>query len=407
MLTDAQLEKINALQGKSLKLGGGALAALVVLGFLTGTTFQGLLIGYLCVFGLGIGGLGLVMLHHLCGGSWSYVAQRIAEAASRTLPFLCVAGIVVILGGAYFANIYPWANAEFLAHPDNELIAHMTELKRHFLNMGTFTLCYFVYFGLWLVMMYAFNTWSLKLDKTGDPKLIGKMKTWAGFGCVAFVISMTFAATHWGMSTDPTFFSTIYGAWMIGGYALTIICFCVIALTSLGEEGPLSEKLSSQIYHHFGNFMLGFTIFWSYLSFSPFLIIWNGNLPEEIMWYLDRTGGGLTFLTVVLIVFVWFLPMWWLLMRPNKTNPNKLRWIAFYILGTRVIDIYWNVAPSFENNHSTINLLTVIASLLGVAGLGALWTWVFLYELKKRPILPANDPREELMFLKEKAHSHA
>ena len=406
MLTDGQLEKIKALQGKCVVLGGGSLIALLVIGLLTGTTFQGLLIGFLCVFGLGISGLGLVMLHHLCGGSWSFVAQRIAEAASRTLPFLCATGVVVVLGGAWFSNIYPWANAAFLELPENEYIATMTKLKEHFLNFNMFALCYFVYFGLWLVMMYFFNAWSMKLDATGDPKYIGKMKVWAGFGCLAYVISMTFAATHWGMSTDPTFFSTIYGAWMIAGYALTMMCFCVIALTSLGNEGPLAEKLSSQIYHHFGNLMLGFTIFWSYLSFSPFLIIWNGNLPEEIGWYLHRSGP-LTILTIVLIGAVWFAPMWWLLMRPNKTNPNKLRKIAIYILATRVLDVYWNVAPSFENNHATINVPTVIASLLGVAGIGALWLWVFLHELKKRPILPQQDPRAELMFLKEKAHSHA
>jgi hypothetical protein len=406
MLTDAQLEKIDALRGKSLTLGGGALIALLVIGFLTGTTFQGLLIGFLCVFGLGISGLGLVMLHHLCGGSWSFVAQRIAEAASRTLPFLAAVGVVAVLGGAWFANTYPWANPEFLAQPGNEAIAYMSHQKEHFLNKGTFVLCYVLYFAIWLVMMSAFNSWSKKLDETGDPKLIGKMKKWAGFGCVVYVISMTFAATHWAMSTDPTFFSTIYGAWMIAGYALAFMCFCVIALTSLGNEGPLAEKLSSQIYHHFGNFMLGFTIFWSYLSFSPFLIIWNGNLPEEIGWYLHRSGS-LTIVTVFLIAFVWFGPMIKLLMRPNKTNPNKLRKIAFYILATRFVDLYWNVAPSFENNHATINIATLIASLLGVAGIGGVWLWVFLGELKKRPILPQQDPRAELMFLKEKAHSHA
>ena len=407
MLTDAQLERIKALQDKCLAVAGITLAALLLFGFVTGTVFQGLLVGYLCIFGFGISGLGLVMLHHLCGGSWSYVAQRIAEAASRTLPFLCAAGAVVILGGAKYANVYPWANETFLAQPGNELIAHASHMKHQFLNLDTFAICYIGYFALWIGLMGLFNRWSLKLDSTGDTGIIAPMKKWAGLGCVLYVLSMTFAATHWGMSTDPTFYSTIYGAWMIAGYALGMMCFCVIVLASLGNEGPLSEKLSSQIYHHFGNFMLGFTIFWSYLSFSPFLIIWNGNLPEEINWYLHRSGGGLTVMTVVLIVLVWFVPMFRLLMRPNKTNPNKLRKIAFYILATRFIDMYWNIAPSFENNHGTLNPSTFLSALLGVAGIGGLWLWVFLNELKKRPILPKNDPREELMFLKEKAHSHA
>ncbi len=407
MLTDAQLAKIKTIQGKALVVAAGGFAVTLLLGLFSGAVFQGLLIGYLLVFGLGISGLGLVMLHHLCGGSWSFVAQRIAEACSRTLWFLFFIGMPILFGGAKFSTIFPWANEAFLALPENEYIAHMSRLKHGFLNFNMFVLCYFVYFGLWLTLATLYNKWSLDLDRTGDPKLIKKQKVVAGFGCVIYVVSMTFAATHWGMSTDPTFFSTIYGAWMIAGYALSMMCFCVIMLTFLSNEGPLSHKISSKIYHHFGNFMLGFTIFWSYLSFSPFLIIWNGNLPEEIRWYIDRSGGGLTLMTVFLIAFVWFTPMWRLLMRQNKTNPVTLRKIAIYVLATRFVDMYWNIAPSFENNHSTLNIFTIICSLGAVAGIGGLWLWVFFNELKKRPILPQQDPREELMFLKDKAHSHA
>jgi hypothetical protein len=99
--------------------------------------------------------------------------------------------------------------------------------------------------------------------------------------------------------------------------------------------------------------------------------------------------------------------MWRLLMRQNKTNPVKLRSIAFYVLATRFVDMYWNVVPSFEGNHSQFNWITFVCSLGAVAGIGGLWLWVFFHELKKRPLLPLNDPREELMFLKDKAHSHA
>ncbi len=407
MLTDAQLAKIKTVQGKALVVAAGGFALTLLLGLFSGAVFQGLLIGYLLVFGLGISGLGLVMLHHLCGGSWSFVAQRIAEACSRTLWFLFFIGMPILFGGAKFSTIFPWANEAFLALPENEYIAHMSHLKHGFLNFNMFVICYFVYFGLWLTLATLYNKWSLDLDRTGDPKLIKKQKVVAGFGCVIYVVSMTFASTHWAMSTDPTFFSTIYGAWMIAGYALSMMCFCVIMLTFLSNDGPLSHKISTKIYHHFGNFMLGFTIFWSYLSFSPFLIIWNGNLPEEIRWYIDRSGGGLTLMTIFLIVFVWFTPMWRLLMRQNKTNPVTLRKIAMYILATRFVDTYWNVAPSFENNHSTLNIITIVCSLGAVAGIGGLWLWVFFYELKKRPILAQQDPREELMFLKDKAHSHA
>jgi len=407
MLTDNQLKSVKALQGKCVIAAGAGLIVTVVPGIFAGTVFQGLLIGYLLLFGLSISSLGLLMLHHLCGGSWSFVVQRIAEAGSRTLFPMCLIGFVVILGGAMFSNIYPWANEEFLQQEGNELMLHMAHLKHHFLNLNTFAICYIAYFAIWLGLMYTYNNWSKRLDETGDAKYIAKMKFWAGPGLVLYVLTMTFASTHWAMSTDPTFFSTIYGAWFIAAGGLSMMCFCVLMLTWLANEGPLAEKVSSRIYHHFGNFLLGFTIFWSYLSFSPFLIIWNGNLPEEIGWYLHRSGGGLTFMTIVLIVFVWFTPMYLLLMKKNKTNPVKLRRIAFYILATRVIDIYWNVVPSFENNHNTINFWTAISVLGAVAGIGGLWLWIFLSELQKHPLLPQQDPREDILFLKEKAHHHA
>ncbi len=407
MLTENQLKKVSSLQTKCLIAAVIGLAFNIGLGAADGTMFQGLLIGYLLIFGLGISSLGLLMLHHLCGGSWSFVAQRIAEAGSRTLPFLFVVGALVMGGGMMLSTIFPWANPEFLAQEGNELLLYMSHQKEAFLNVKTFWVCYVAYFAIWMFFVVSFNSWSKKLDATGDNKYIAKMKRTAGFGCVLFVLTMTFAATHWGMSTDPTFFSTIYGAWMIASGALSMMCFCVIMLSWLSDEGPLSHKMSSQIYHHFGNFMLGFTIFWSYLSFSPFLIIWNGNLPEEIGWYLHRSGGGLTFMTIVIIAFVWFGPMFSLMMRKFKTNPNTLRKIAFYVLASRIIDIYWNIAPSFEGNHSYLNPWTIISTLSAIAAIGGLWLWVFLYELKKRPILALQDPREELMFLKEKAHNHA
>jgi hypothetical protein len=413
MLTENQLNQVNALRGKSLMLGGIGIAIAIVLGLFGGDAFQGLLIGYLLLFLMSITSLGLLMLHHLCGGSWSFVVQRIAEAGSRTLIPMAVIGAVVILGAAItgtlfsYSTVYPWANAEFMAQEGNDLIEHMAHLKHHFLNLNVFVIGYAVYFAIWILFMLAYNGWSKKLDETGDAKYIAKMKFWAGPGLVLYVLTMTFASTHWAMSTDPTFFSTIYGAWFIAGGALSMMCFCVLMLSWLSNEGPLAEKVSSQIYHHFGNFMLGFTIFWSYVSFSAFLIIWNGNLPEEIGWYLHRSGDWIWVMTVVLIAFVWFAPMFTLLHRKFKTNPNTLRWIAVYILGTRFIDMYWNIAPSYEGNHSTINLITLLAALGATVGMAGLWFWLFLGELKKRPLLPQQDPREELMFLKEKAHNHA
>lgn len=410
MLTESQNTAVDGLRGKALIVGVAGVVIAVLGGGLLGMmnaeigvakVFQPFIIAFLLTLGLAVGSLAVVMLHHLCGGAWSYMIQRICEAGSRTLPHVAALGVLVVLGGAYLSGVYPWTDDDYMA------THHIVENKAAFLNLGTFTVAYVIYFGLWLGLMFLFNKWSGDLDKTGNPGNISRMKALAAPGLMIYVLSLTIAGTHWAMSLEPDWYSTIYGAWMIAGYALTTLSFAIIVLTYLAAEGPIHDKVTTRHYHHLGNFLLGFTIFWSYVSFSQFLLIWHANLPEEIGYFLHRSGGGLTLMTVFLIVFVWFVPMWRLLMRHNKMNPVVLRRIAYYILATRIADMYWNIAPSFPDHHNRINLGTLVLTLFAIAGLGGLWLWVFLGELKKRPLLPEQDPRGELHFLKDESHSHA
>lgn len=402
MLTDDYIQRIGALRVKALAVGVIGLAVTLA-GLVRGVEglFQPLIVAYMFWFALGVGCLAVVMLHHLCGGAWSFMIQRICEAGSRTLPHFAVLGAVVFLGSVFSGTVYPWTDVEYMA------AHHAAQLKAGFLNPTVFTGAYVVCFALWLGLMYVYNNWSKRLDETGDPSYIGKMKFLAGPGLILYVLSMTFAATHWTMSLEPTWFSTIYGPWLVGSYGLAAVAFATIALSYLRGVPAIGEKVTGRHFHHLGNFMLGLTIFWAYTSFSQFLIIWCGNLPEEISFFLNRQGGGLTVLTVLLIVFVWLVPMFLLLMRPNKLNIPRLRRIAYYVLAMRAVDLYWNIVPSYPGNENTINLLTVALVVAAIAGLGGLWVWAFLGELKKRPLVPQQDPRGELMFLKDKAHGHA
>ncbi|MBI2434923.1 MAG: hypothetical protein HYV26_18875 [Candidatus Hydrogenedentes bacterium] len=409
MLSENLIHKIDRLRARALLAGGAGVAATLAGGALWALTdddagiekvFQPFLVAYIITVGLSVGCLAGVMLHHLCGGAWSFMIQRILEAASRTLPYVLGLGVLVVLGGAWFGNLYPWTSEEF------RQTHHIVEKKEAFLNLGTFTIAFFIYYAIWMSLMFLYNGWSKRVDETGDPATIARMRQLAAPGLMVYVLSLTFAAVHWVMSLEPEWFSTIFGAWLIAGYNITIVAFATIVLSYLAGEAPISGKITTRHFHHLGTFMCGFVIFWSYVSFCQFLLIWNANIPEEIAWYLNRQGS-LTFLTIILMIFNWFVPMMLLLMRNNKTNPVKLRRIAFYLLAVRLIDVYWNIVPSFPGNHRQLNWFTVVLVVAAAVGVIGLWVWLFLGELKKRPLLAVQDPRHHLFFLKDEAHSHA
>lgn len=403
---------VNRWQSKALTVGIAATAFTVLAGIALsiwsplGLTklFQPFLVAWIFWLGLGICSLAVVFVHHLCGGAWSYTIQRFVEAGSRTIPFFFVLGIVVVLGGAWFTNLYPWTSEEYMK--EHGFLYHVVGNKAQFLNLKTFTIAYFVYFGLWMLFAWMYNNWSRRLDETADVSVIGKMRFWSGPGAIMYVVTITLAATHFAMSLEPDWFSTIYGAWLIASYALSVVSFCVFLLACFMHEPPISEKVTTRTFHHLGTFMCGFTIFWTYVSFSQFLLIWNANLPEEIGFYLHRANGNLNVLTAILALFHWFIPMIALFFRKNKTTISTVRKLAIYIFCVRIIDMYWNLVPGFPDARNNINFITLILVVTAVLGVGGFWFFFYLRELKKRPLLPLNDPRGELMFLKE-AHGHA
>ena len=207
-------------------------------------------------------------------------------------------------------------------------------------------------------------------------------------GLVAVGLTMTFASIDWVMSLEPHWYSTIYGILIMGGQVLAAMAFVIPIAALLARREPLAGIITAEQFHDLGKLMLAFVMLWAYFAFSQFLIIWSANLPEEIPWYLHRLHGGWQALGVALIVFHFALPFLVLLSRDVKRHAAAVASVALFVMFVRFIDLFWMVAPAFSPAAFEVHWMDVVAPV----GVGGIWLWVFVWQLKGRSLVAVNDP---------------
>ena len=383
-----------AVRQRQFLLAGAAGAVLSAIGWFVNPTqfFQSYLTGYMLVLGASLGCLALAMIHQLSGGGWGVLARRPMGAAARVLPVLTVLFLPIVFG---MHRLYIWTDAGVVAHDE------VLQGKHLYLNTPFFLARAAFYFLVWNAISYFLNAWSLEQDRTGDPSLARRMQRLSGAGLVAYGLTITFASFDWLMSLEPHWFSTIYGVLIMGGQGLTALAFLLIVLVWLGRRAPLADILVPAHYHDLGNLMLAFVMLWAYFSFSQYLLIWSGNLPEEISWYMHRTETGWRALALALVVFHFALPFVLLLSRRIKREPQLIVRVAIGMLIARLLDLIWLVAPEFHVTGLSLSWMDAIVPLT----IASIWTGCFIRELRGRAILPIHDPEfdEALGALIEKA----
>ena len=384
---------VNRFQRLALIVGALATAIFAV-GFLLDRAqfFHSYLIGFTFWTGITLGSLALLMLGHLTGGGWSLVIRRVLEAATRTLPLVLILFLPVVLGAHW---IYPWTHAEEMAHS-----AALTE-KAKYLNLSFFSVRAAVYFAIWLTLAFFLNRWSLLQDRTADRQWGKRMRVLAGPGMVLFVFTVTFASIDWFMSLDPEWSSTIFGFIFVAAWSLSALAFVVAVMAALAKHEPMHHVVGQFHFHDLGKLLLALVMLWSYFAFSQFLIIWSGNLPEEIRWYLPRTHGAWGVIAVAVIVLHFAFPFLFLLSRSFKRNAGKLVIVAILILFMRLVDVFWTIAPNFTGAAFHLSWMDLAAPI----GIGGLWLSFFLRELTRRSLIPINDPLYEVV--QEQVHEHA
>jgi hypothetical protein len=341
--------------------------------------YRSYLVGYFFWFGVSLGSLALLMVQHASGGAWGIVIRRILEASSRTLPFMVVLFIPIVIG---MHSLYQWDDpARVAADP-------ILQKKQIFLNPTFWIARVLIYFAIWNLFMYLLNKWSILEDKEGGFKYATIMEKLSAPGIVVYVFTITFAVTDWVMSLTPHWFSTIFGFMAVVGEGLSTFAFSITVLALLTSVPPMSDVVTKKHLHDLGKLMLAFVMLWAYMNFSQLLIIWAGNLPEEITWYTTRLQHGWWWVGLTLLVFHFVVPFLLLLSQPLKRNPRTIMAIAIFVIGIRMVDIFWLVEPNFNTAGFHVSWLD-FAALLGVGGI---FVALFLMELAKRPLMPLGAP---------------
>jgi len=337
------------------------------------------LVAYLFWIGITLGCCAIVMIYHLTGGGWGVIVRRMLESGTRTIPLMAVLILPVLLG---MTHLYVWAQPDAVA--GSELLQH----KSSYLNPTFFWIRTIIYFTIWLTLAYFLNRWSEEQDRTAEPKLAKRLRSLSAPGILLYALTVTFASVDWIMSLEPEYFSTIYGMIFMVGQALAALAFVVVLAMILANRKPLSEAISKGRLNDLGNLLLAFVMLWAYVAFSQFLIIWSGNLPEEITWYIHRLTGEWATVAVLLIVFHFTLPFLFLLSRDVKRKKRRLLIVAAALLFMRLVDLFWLVKPAYSESSLSVNWMDFMTPI----GVGGLWMATFIWQLKKRSLLPVNDP---------------
>jgi hypothetical protein len=345
--------------------------------------FRAYLLGFMCWLGVALGSMAILMIRHLTGGGWGMVIRRILGAAMRTVPLLALLFIPVILG---IHKLYIWARPlDQVA--DKHLREHLENITQTYLTTNGFILRAVFYFAIWNLLSLLLSMWSRQTDRAGAPDNTSRFKAVAGPGLILYAFTISFAAIDWIMSLDPSWISTIFGLVILIGEVLSAMCFAVVVERILFDYKPMSEMLSPDFVHDHGKWMLTFIMVWAYFNYSQWLIIWAGNLPSEITYYVRRLNGGWGYVGLMVVIFHFAVPFAILLSRPFKRNIRKLVWLAVWLLLMRYVDLFWIVEPNFSRAF----LLTPEDVMVPVA-IGGFWLAYFFHNLGALPLLPAYDP---------------
>ncbi|MBC8294578.1 MAG: quinol:cytochrome C oxidoreductase [Pelagibacterales bacterium] len=349
--------------------------------------------------GISIFAVFFVALQHVAEAGWSTVIKRVPEAIMTFLPYTCAVMIFIVIAAMlHWNHIYHWMEVGIMTEgaPNyDKIIAG----KEAYLNPIFFLVRSIIYVVVWIYCAKRLRDISLQGDLEGGigEKSYNKGITVSAWFIVFFAVSSSTASWDWIMSIDTHWFSTLFGwyifsEWSAVGFT-TILLFCLF----LKKQGYLQD-LNDSIIHDLGKWVFAFSVVWTYMWFSQFMLIWYANIPEEVTYFMERIElSNYRFLFWFSAAINFVVPTIVLMSRDAKRNTNFLIVASVVILIGHWINSYLLFAPGTLHDHGHLGL-TELGMGLGFLGL---FFFVVFRSLTTRPLSVKHHP-----FLEESKHLH-
>jgi hypothetical protein len=377
------------------------------------------LMGYMTCFNFCGGALAFLMVQYVSGGKWGDILRRPLEAMTRTIWALIVMLLPILF---LMKHLYQWAafpnKAATLRAYQQGLMTQEQQLtansKHTMLNPTAAVVQAVIVLGFMALVITLLNRWSLQRDQDRDAGTIASYDRWrirfenlSGPSILLYVVAMTAFVIIFVKSLDVTWYSSVYGLQFLVAQGYAVLALGMLTLILLSRYEPIKTMFRVTELHDLGKLTFAFVMLNIYLTFAEFLIIWSGNVPDEIPWYLHRIHGGWWTICTLDVICHWLIPFCILLSRDFKRSKHKMIWLCVFMLFARLVDMFWLIEPNFKDAASNLHIsgnIGILAYVTVPLAVVAVWMVIYLTELMKRPLINVNDPHTEELLEPEHAH---
>ena len=337
----------------------------------------------------------------LAFGGWQMAFRRVPEAISAVVPVIGGLAIIILLsivfGGHHMSHIYHWTDTEAVANDK------ILKGKSGFLNTGFYSVWTILTIVLWSVLGYKMRKLSLEVDNNpfesveAARKYIFKNTVWAAVFIVWFALTvMSTIPWFWLMSINAHWYSTMYSWYTFASTWVAGIALIILFVVFLKNRGYL-EYTNEEHLHDLGKFLFAFSIFWTYLWFSQYMLIWYANIPEETVYFKDRTQGAYSGIYWLMVIINFLAPLLILMKRGAKRNYATITIMSLIVIFGHWLNFHQMIFASLFPDHVELNLFDfgIAAGFVGIIML------VTGNVLAKYPLVAKNHP-----FLKESIIHH-